>query len=143
MGYRYAITLDGDGQHNPTSIAAFYQKLLLGADIVCGIRDRKQRVLEVLFSWMGVICFGVKDPLSGLKGYNLRLREIVEPFNTYNSAGSELLIRAASRGALIAQVEVPTLSRKGGNSRFGSGLKVNWILTKALCKSFLIRLQSR
>ena len=42
LGCLYVVTMDADGQHDPTIVGQFIQGLDAGADIVIGTRDRRQ-----------------------------------------------------------------------------------------------------
>ena len=70
-GYKYAITLDGDGQHDPSVIVNIVTLLELGADLVVGVRNYHQRWAESVFSVISYHFWGVKDPLCGMKGYRV------------------------------------------------------------------------
>lgn len=68
--YRYAVTLDADGQHNYLDILKFH-KMLKKFDMVCGNRNFKQRIGEKIASLITKYLFKINDPLCGFKGYNL------------------------------------------------------------------------
>ena len=131
-GYQYAITLDGDGQHDISCVSAIYKKLVSGAHVVCGLRDRKQRVLEVVFGVIGKILFKIGDPLCGIKGYRLSKALFDGEFNTYKSTGTELLFKARHKKLKILEINIKTKPRLSGGSRFGAGLVGNLRLAKSL-----------
>ena len=130
-GYRYAITLDADGQHNSSAVLLFKTQLEAGADVVIGVRNRMQRWSELLFSFISKTLWGLDDPLCGMKGYRVDLLLTPGRFNTYLSIGTEFCIRAARSGCRIHQVPITTLSRNGA-PRFGSGLIANFRILRAL-----------
>lgn len=130
-GYKYAISIDADGQHNDEVIAVFADELRAGADIVIGVRDHKQRWGESLFALISNFLWGIQDPLCGMKGYRVELIRYGGCFNTYSSVGTELCIRAARSGCRIRQVPVKTYERTG-SPRFGSGAGANLRILKAL-----------
>ena len=70
-GFDFAITLDADGQHQPYILGEFVAKLIGGADVVIGYRDRHQRFAEYVFSVIAQFFWGIADPLCGMKGYRL------------------------------------------------------------------------
>lgn len=131
QSYRYAITLDADGQHTASSIWLFTRAFEAGADLVVGIRDRRQRWAETFFSFVAKFLWDIRDPLCGMKGYRLDLLRAAGRFDTYSSIGTEFCIRAARSGCVIYQVPVPTLSRIG-ISRFGGGLLPNLRIIRAI-----------
>jgi glycosyltransferase involved in cell wall biosynthesis len=131
LGFDYAITMDGDGQHGPQTIELFKQKLDEGADLVIGVRDRHQRFSETMFAILGQYLWQLKDPLCGMKGYRLDLLSKVGYFDSYKSIGTEFAIYAVRTGYKIVQIPVTTRDRKG-TSRFGIGLSANWKILKSL-----------
>lgn len=129
--FDFAITLDGDGQHEPLLIESFLFELMDGADLVIGIRDRYQRVSERVFAKTAKILWGISDPLCGMKGYRLSKLKGIDCMCSYPSIGTELAIRAVRSGWNIRQVAVKTRERNG-KSRFGAGLYANWLILRAM-----------
>jgi glycosyltransferase involved in cell wall biosynthesis len=130
-GADYAITLDADGQHDPGLAQEFLRRLQAGADLVVGQRDRHQRISESIFSIAGTLLWNLKDPLCGMKGYRLsRFREAGR-FDSYQSIGTAFAIIAARSGYNIEQVPINT-RRRIGKPRFGSGLRANLVILRAL-----------
>ena len=136
LGYDAAITLDADGQHDPTLLLRFIEALQGGAELVVGIRDRHQRWSESLFAVVGNLVWHLRDPLCGMKGYRTDFLRRAGPLLTYESIGTELALRAARSGCRITQVPVPT-RRRVGASRFGGGLKANLRIAGALVRGLL------
>jgi glycosyltransferase involved in cell wall biosynthesis len=131
LGFEYAITIDGDGQHLPETLELFKEQLASGADLVVGVRDKSQRFSEVIFSIVSSRLWGIRDPLCGMKGYRLLLVSQAGHFDSYGSIGTELALRAAKSGYLIKEVPVPTRERSG-TSRFGVGMRANLKILRAL-----------
>jgi glycosyltransferase involved in cell wall biosynthesis len=131
LGYDAAITMDADGQHDVAALRSFVGELEAGADLVIGIRDRRQRFAETLFSWVSRIMWGIEDPLCGMKAYRLVHLRAAGHFDTYRSTGTELMVRIAKSKCRIAQVPMKTLDRPGA-SRFGWGLKPNLQIIRGL-----------
>lgn len=129
--FKYAISIDADGQHNAEMIAVFADELRSGADVVIGMRDHKQRWSESLFALISNFLWGIRDPLCGMKGYRLDLIRYGGCLNTYSSVGTEFCIRAARSGCTIRQVPVKTCERSG-LPRFGSGARANLRILKAI-----------
>jgi glycosyltransferase involved in cell wall biosynthesis len=136
LGYDYAITMDGDGQHTPETLELFKQKFAEGADLVIGVRDKHQRFAETIFALVGRYLWGVKDPLCGMKGYRLKLLSKVGHFDSYKSIGTEFTLRAAQAGYRIEQFPIITCTR-GGSSRFGAGMIANWKILRSLACGLL------
>ena len=131
LGCTFAVTMDADGQHDPTLRDRFPADLEAGADLVVGQRDRTQRWSETLFCFVSRLAWGLNDPLCGMKGYSKRILARVEDINTYASIGTELAVRLVKAGVIAHQLPVKTRPREG-TSRFGRGFMPNFKISKAL-----------
>lgn len=136
LGSDIIITLDADGQHDPSLIQEFIDSIDDGADIVAGIRSHQQRFTEHLFAWYTNFCFGIKDPLCGMKAYRSKIYEALGHFDSYKSIGTELVIFAARNGFKISQKNIITKERKD-QSRFGRKLTANFRIIRAMILSLL------
>lgn len=134
LGTEVIITLDADGQHDPTVIPQFIDLLADGAEIVVGIRNQPQRFAEYLFAWYTNFCFGIKDPLCGMKAYYTKIYSVLGHFDSYQSIGTELLIFAAKNGYRINQTIIENRTREG-SSRFGQSLTANYRIIRAMMLS--------
>ena len=134
LGAEIIITLDADGQHDPSLIQKFIDKIDAGADVVIGARNERQRVSEHLFAWYTNLRFGIKDPLSGMKAYRKMVYESLGHFDSYNSIGTELMIFAAKNHLKISQILINVRERKG-QSRFGQMLSGNYKIMRAMLLS--------
>lgn len=131
LGCKYVVTMDADGQHDPRILTAFVRALDDGADIVVGIRDRRQRFAEHIFGWVGSAKWGLRDPLCGMKAYRIGLYKELGHFDSYDSIGTELAIYAATNGKRIAQLPVITRERMD-MPRFGRSYSANKRIMRAL-----------
>ena len=132
LGAQIIITLDADGQHDPSLIQQFINAIDSGADI--GIRSRRQRVAEHLFAWYTSLRFGVKDPLCGMKAYRITVYKERGHFDSYGSIGTELTIFAAMMSYRIVQIEFDVRER-AGKSRFGEAISSNYKIFRAMLLS--------
>jgi glycosyltransferase involved in cell wall biosynthesis len=115
---RIIVTFDADGQHHASDIPKMTEPIVSGrADVVAGMRPYKAHVAELVFALYTGIRFGVSDPLCGFKAYDRRVYEAAGPFDTLQSIGTELLLRAIKQGFNIAFVPIQ-LSERGDRSRF-------------------------
>ena len=134
LGCEFVITMDADGQHDPTTLITFTQALDGGGDVVVGIRDRRQRLAEHIFAWVATAKWGIRDPLCGMKAYRIGIYQELGHFDSSNSIGTELAIHAAKTGRKIAQVAVKTCERSD-EPRFGKRYSANVRILRALWRS--------
>ena len=134
LGFEYVVTLDADGQHDPSLIQKFIDAIDAGADVVIGIRSQRQRLVEHLFAWYTNIRFGIKDPLCGMKTYRTMVYKALGHFDSYGSIGTELMTFAAKNGCQISQIPFDVQERKG-QSRFGQVLAGNYKIGRAMILS--------
>lgn len=135
--FDYAITIDADGQHNPSIIMKFVDKLTNNTDLVVGVRDTFQRPSEFLFARITKLLWGLSDPLCGMKGYRLSKLRLFDCLCSYNSVGTELTIRALRSGWIFQEVSIET-SVRTDKSRFGSGFYANLKVLKAIILGLLM-----
>lgn len=131
LGSEIIITVDADGQHDPSLIQKFINAIDAGADVVAGIRSRRQRFAEHLFAWYTNWQFRIKDPLCGMKAYRTAVYEAQGHFDAYGSIGTELMIFALKHGYRLGQIEFEVREREG-QSRFGQVLAGNFKIIRAL-----------
>lgn len=129
------ITLDADGQHDPSLIQRFIDKIDEGADVVIGERSERQRVSENLFAWWTGLRFGIMDPLCGMKAYRRTTYKLLGHFDSYESIGTELMMFAAKNMLIINQIPFEVRARRG-ESRFGQMLSGNYKILRAMLLSF-------
>lgn len=134
LGAEVIITVDADGQHDPSLIQKFIDGIDAGADVVVGVRSRRQRFAEHLFAWYASLRFGIKDPLCGMKAYRTRVYGTLGHFDSYGSIGTELVIFAAKNGFRLGQMPFAVRERKG-QSRFGRVLAGNYKIIRAMALS--------
>lgn len=104
LGYEVVITLDADGQHDPSLLVNFIEKIDDGADVVLGVRDRRPRVAEHIFAWLTQLKCGIRDPLCGMKAYRCKVYESLGYFDSYGSIGTELMLHAVKNSFPISEV---------------------------------------
>jgi glycosyltransferase involved in cell wall biosynthesis len=131
LGSEVIITVDADGQHDPSLIQKFIDAIDAGADIVVGSRSRKQRLAEHLFALYSRLRFGIKDPLCGMKAYRTVVYSALGHFDSCGSVGTELMIFAAKHDYEIAQISFEVRERQG-QSRFGQVLSGNYKIFRAM-----------
>lgn len=139
LGCSVILTLDADGQHNPSVVEQFLKEIERGSWVVVGVRNKKSRLSEYLFGFYTAMRFGVHDPLCGMKAYRSNLYLERGYFDSYNSVGTELLIYAANKKYPISEIAIDAGERVG-SSRFGQALLGNFKILHSLFKSFQIKI---
>lgn len=143
-GYRFAITLDADGQHDPAAIPDM-ARALDGAEPVnvvigaCHSRGSTARhIAWTLFKHLGG--FHIRDLTSGYRIYDHTAMRLVASEDAtlleYQDVGVLLLL--LRHGLTVAEVEVTMAARAEGKSRiFKSWLKVFYYMASStlLCTS--------
>ena len=135
-GFKCIVTLDADGQHDPTIIKSFAAKIDGGFDIVIGERDKMQRVGEIMFGCIARCAWNIRDPLSGMKAYRAEIMPQLLSGREYDSVGTKFVIRAVRRGFKVGQIQIKTRERVG-NTRFGSGWGANKKIFLAIINGLL------
>jgi glycosyltransferase involved in cell wall biosynthesis len=131
LGSEVIITVDADGQHDPSLLGKFIDRIDAGADVVVGIRSHRQRFAEHLFAWYASRRYGIQDPLCGMKAYRTVVYDALGHFDSYGSIGTELAIFAAKKGCRLDQIPFAVRERKG-QSRFGRVLVGNYKIIRAM-----------
>ena len=116
QGYRYAITIDSDGQHFPEDIPLFVEKLATAPDtIIIGSRNMEQEDIPGKSSfgnkfsnfWINVTTgFSLKDTQSGYRLYPLSIFDQIHFYSTKYEFEVEVLTRAAWAGYKIENIPV-------------------------------------
>jgi glycosyltransferase involved in cell wall biosynthesis len=128
------ITFDADGQHCPTLLKIYIDKLKKGADLVLGVRPKPARFAEAVFMLYTRLRFSWKDPLCGMKGYSIGLYRNQGYFDSYNSIGTQLALYGLFNKYSFVQINIPIYERYD-RPRFSSALKSNIRIFNALIKS--------
>ena len=131
LGCTYIITIDADGQHNPTHIAQMITLLDEGNELVLGIRNRFARISESIFAFYSNSLWGVADPMCGMKGYVASLYKNIGYFDRYKLIGSELAIRSVIAGCKTAQVNI-IVGNRIDTPRFGRLFSANYRILRAM-----------
>ena len=133
-GATIILTFDADDQHNPSDVHKILHPILEDkADIVVGIRSFKQRMMEHLFAAYGRLKIGIRDPLSGAKGYRVEAYKEVGYFDKIGSTGTQLIFAAHKKGFRIVELPIDVFKREG-SSRYGRSLVGNYKLLKSFIK---------
>jgi glycosyltransferase involved in cell wall biosynthesis len=144
-GFDMAVSMDSDGQHDPSDALACVKKLTNeGVDLVIGSRmvdpEGMSRV-KMLGNWgltvVTRVLFGVKttDSQSGLRAYSKRAINILDWTSTGYAFCSEMLMRARKAGLNIAEQSIRVIytdySRGKGQNNWNG---VNIVIALLRCK---------
>lgn len=129
-GYRCVATVDGDGQHAPSSLPDLLQaQRETGADVVIGTYpQRLSGARRLAWVWFRALTgLGIEDLTSGLRLYGPRAIDLLSRAEAtlldYQDVGVLLLLR--KYGLTVHEVPVTMYPRHAGHSRvFGSWLTV-------------------
>ena len=117
-GYDIVVTLDGDGQHDPSEIPKLVEQLEKGSDIVIGCRMNKPDGMPAIRLFTNqamsavlrmVTKTDIKDTQSGYKAIKLeKLKELNFKTGRFDWE-SELIIKAARRGLRMSEVSIKSI----------------------------------
>ena len=127
--FAFALTLDADGQH-PIDAAKAVIESMGDADIVVGVRQKKQRISEFIAGWIAKKLWGISDPFSGLKLYRLESCKSLGKFDTRKLVGTEMLSRAYREDLFLNSVSIDTVNRLD-QPRIGNSFKANLKILRA------------
>jgi glycosyltransferase involved in cell wall biosynthesis len=143
QGYKAAITMDADGQHDPTSIPSFIRAYEQGrGEIVIGSRAREFKAMSHLRRFWnrlgaravsGLINASLTDTQSG---FRLITREVLQglPLRATGYEGElELLLKACKRGHTVVEIPVTTCYIDGRPSSHFRPVRDTWFI----CRTFL------
>jgi len=143
FGVPYIVTLDADGQWNPTELEGVLEPVVAGeADFVIGSRvlgatetdDAFRQQGVHVFAWLTRLLTGVKvtDTSSGFRALRTEVTQRVRQEQVQYQT-SELLIGAIAAGFQIAERPIVMRKRFAGESRKGR----NWIYGWRYCQVVL------
>lgn len=126
-GYEAVLTLDADGQHDPSEIPRFLAAYAAGAgDLIIGRRDFRQmpfprRYTNPLFgSWLLSLALRTRihDSQSGYRLYGRHLLEKLDLTTTGFELEVEVIVQAVCQGVRIGWVDIRTIYGVGEVSYF-------------------------
>ena len=122
-GAEAVLTLDADGQHDPTCAAELLQGLD-GSDVVIGSRDKDRtgmpwlrRATNTVTTWFVSRLAGreIQDSQSGYRAIRAEVLASVRPISQRFDYESEFLIGAGRQGFHITSTPIPTLYNAPGS----------------------------
>ena len=139
-GYRVAITLDADGQHEPQDIGNLLQPLATGqADVAIGaFPERASRARRIAWTYFrGLTGLKLEDITSGFRAYNHVAMTVLASREAslldYQDVGVLLILRR--KGLRIVETPVATQPRTLGASRV---FRSWWVVGKYMLQTSLL-----
>ena len=137
--YKYLIFIDADEELPIRNLKKVKKLLKENNDIVTGIRDKKNRILEKLFSITSFIFWNIRDPMCGMKGYNIKKIHNIKKNFTKETFATEILFRLLKKNFSIKQISIKVRKRKN-NSKVGNGIKIQIMILKSIFLSLIIKI---
>lgn len=137
--FKYIITIDADGQHDPRYLHKIQKYLKKKYDLVITQRKRFPRFSEKIFSIYTNNYFNSPDLLSGMKGYSYNLAKKYGCYDTINSIGTELAAYAIVNKFNHVTIKINVKERKD-TSRLGGILKGNFRILRALMNLHFLKI---
>ena len=128
--YKYVITFDGDGEHNPN-----HNLLKTNYTLIIGSRDKKNRIIEKIIGFFTYLYFGVEDPFCGLKGLNLELIAITDKYfiSEMEDVNTFLMISMLKKNYWFQNLKINIIERDNDiKSRFGVSINGEIKLLQAI-----------
>ncbi len=147
-GFDGVITLDGDGQHDPTEIPKFLEAARSSeAGIILGSRMNDVRDMPALRRWTNrttsrwVSRLGRNDLKDSQSGYRLVKRKVLETVTVRSrryDAEPEMLIKAGRAGFQVLEIPIATIYHTDGKSSINPILDT-WRFVKLVLRCLLTR----
>lgn len=111
------VTLDGDGQHDPNAIPFLIKPIVRGrADVIIGSRLLVDKPTIPAYRRLGIGIItalqkinskhSLTDAQSGLRAYNRKALDLLEPFEYGMGASAEILMKAYENRLIVKEVPI-------------------------------------
>lgn len=140
LNLSFAITLDADGQHDPSDCLQFMFQLGQGKDLVFGIRNSLPRISEKFFAWIFHRWWRISDPLCGMKGYNLAKITSTKTLG-YDLMGLKIALLMIRNQCTYSEVSINESERLTGRSKIGGNMRADLRILIALFNVYLFLLE--
>jgi glycosyltransferase involved in cell wall biosynthesis len=147
--YKAVITMDADGQHDPSYIPFFIRAYEDGrGEIVIGSRAREFGAMNWLRRFWNQLGVRAVSKLIGTaltdtqSGYRLITREVLEglPLRALGYEGElELLVKACKRGHTVVEIAVTTCYIDGRPSSHFRPVRDTWLVCRTFLQEFFWR----
>ena len=153
-GFDLAVNVDGDGQHDPASLAAVVGPVAAGeADVAIGSRYVSRtryrtpvvrRAGMLLFSWLTTLLAGqaIRDTTSGYRAFSREVLKYCAQDLPHDFPDAPFLIHLARSGFRLVEVPVEMRAREFGASFYTLG-KSLYYPYKNLMASIIVALRPK
>jgi len=129
------VTFDADGEHRSEDIPAVVEPIVANkVDIVITQRSHLVHISEKLFAAYTRLRFGIRDPLCGFKAYHRRVYDRFGSFDTLNSIGTELALRAIKAGFRVRLIPIARRARLDTSRFYARLLRANIRIFNAMMR---------
>jgi len=135
--FKYIMTYDADDQFFHSDINKFLKHLKRGYHIVLGVRPYKQRFIENIYASILQKKYKIRDPFCGFKAYNKKIFINNKSLYTFNSIGTEILLKNLKNLKKIKQLKI-SIKPRLDKSRFGNIFTSNYKLLLAIINGYKI-----
>ncbi|CAN5517203.1 hypothetical protein BH18ACT16_BH18ACT16_05920 [soil metagenome] len=146
-GARIVVTIDADGQHDPSEMERLVTPLLEGeADMVQGSRTlgsfevessvRKHGVMLYSKLLTGLSRTSVSDPSNGYRAVTAEALQRLD-LRQDQFYVSEMILEAARRGLRVSEVPITLRRRASGLTKKPTTMRYAWGFTKAIARTWL------
>jgi glycosyltransferase involved in cell wall biosynthesis len=141
LKYKILITIDADGQH-PINFIPVFTRYIIEEEykVVLGVRDFIPRYSEKLFNFYTKKFHGVPDVLCGMKAYSSDIFITINQKRLKDTIGTYYALESSRRNIKIKSINVKIKDRIIGYTRFGSTIKAELRIIKALLKAIRLDL---
>ena len=144
FGYEIDIQVDGDGQHDPSYIAALVEQVDAGSDLVVGSRflEKTEGFQSTAMRRLGIAWLSgviralthrtITDPTSGFRACGPRaINLFCEDYPT-DYPEPDSIVTALSRGLVVSEVPVCMRERQGGMSSISGFSSIYYMIKVTL-----------
>ena len=139
LNYTVLVTIDADGQH-PINLIPVFSKYIIEDKykVVLGTRNIIPRFSEKLFNYYTKNIHGIPDILCGMKAYSSDIFIKINQKNLKNTVGTYYVLESSRKKIKIKSINIKIKDRIIGFTRFGSTIKAELRIIKALLKCIIL-----
>lgn len=121
--FKFVITMDSDLEHDPKYLTIFIKNFKNDFDLIIGERDRKNRLIEIIFGYFFKKFFNLNDIFCGFRGIKLKKLD-QKKLNNQNTYFPEIIFSAHYKNRKTLNIKIKSKKRLG-KSKFGNNFLGN------------------